>query len=163
VRTFFNHFETREHLHETIARERAEQLAEAFRALSSHPSPFAARMADLFRLIGAYLSERPAYRDFVGEMLRLRAPQANETIRRGSLGQSVHRLVADAAARGEISRAHSPEALADLVIGAITTAIANWSADSEYDLVRGLEEASNALADLFAPAGETNPPKRGRT
>jgi AcrR family transcriptional regulator len=157
VRTFFNHFETREHLHQAIARERALQVAEVLDALSRDPRPLATRMAGLFSAIGAYVSERPAYRDFVAEMLRLRSPGANETVRSGSLGQAAHRFVADAAARGELTPAHSPEALADLMIGAITTALSNWSASSDYDLVRGLEEASNALSDLFAPADEASP------
>jgi AcrR family transcriptional regulator len=155
VRTFFNHFETREHLHEAIARERALQLAGMFDALSSEPGPFPARLAKLFKSIAVYLSERPVYRDFVGEMLLLRAPRANETIRSGSLGQAAHRFVAAAAARGEISEEHSVDALADLMIGAITTALTNWCASSDYDLVRGLAEAASALSDLFAPAGES--------
>lgn len=162
LRTFFNHFETREHLHETIARQRASQLAELFDAVAAEDEPLAARIEKLFGLMAAYLSERPAYRDFVGEMLVLRGRGANETIRSGRLGQAAHRFVSEAAERGEISTAHSTDTLADLMIGAITMAISNWSASSDYDVVRGLEEAANALSDLFAPADEL-PPTRGRT
>ena len=161
VRTFFNHFETREHLHEAIAHERAVQLAALLDRWSRGPNPFAGRLQELFSAIGAYLEERPVYREFVGEMLHLRPARGNEAVRSGILGQAARRFVADAAARGEVTLAHSPEVLADLMLGAITTAISNWSASSDYDLVRGLEEASHALIDLFVPT-DTAPPRGGR-
>ncbi len=160
VRTFFNHFETREHLHEAIAHERAVQLSELLDRWSRSPDPFAGRLTDLFAAIGSYLAERPAYREFVGEMLHLRPARGNEAVRSGILGRAAGRFLADAAARGEVTLVHSPEVLADLMLGAITTAISNWSASSDYDLVRGLSDDSHALLDLFVPA-DTAPPQGG--
>jgi len=40
--------------------------------------------------------------------------------------------------------------LADLLLGALTIAISNWSADAAYDLERGLAGSRRALLDLFA-------------
>ena len=52
-------------------------------------------------------------------------------------------------ARGEIGRRHRPEVLADLLLGALTTALANWSAGEAYDLPRELARSARALLDLF--------------
>src|SRR5258706_10316505 len=71
-RTFFNHFETREHLYQGIARQRVEQFVERFVVLGSDPRPLARRLSELFAAMGAHLAARPLYRELVGEMLHLR-------------------------------------------------------------------------------------------
>lgn len=152
LRTFFNHFETREHLHEAIARERAVQLATLIEAWSGDPRPFPERLAELLAAIGAYLADRPAYREFVGEMLHLRPARGSETVRSGCLGQATRGFVATAVARGEVSERHGPEVLSDLVLGAITITLSNWCADGDYDVVAALAEAGDALLELMTPA-----------
>lgn len=150
IRTFFNHFETRELLHEAIARQRATQLGALLDEWSSKPEPFATKFEQLFLAIGAFLQERPAYRDFVGEMLRLRPSRGNESIRTGSLGEAAGRFISAGVERDEVTSAHAPEVLADLMLGAITIAVSNWSADEDYDLACGLENAASALLDLLS-------------
>jgi AcrR family transcriptional regulator len=148
-RTFFNHFETREHLYQAIAAQRVEQLVERLDVLRSDPRPLARRLSDLFAAIGAHLAARPLYRELVGEMLHLR-DDGSEAGRSRLLHQAVLRFVRDGVKRGEIARRHRPEVLADLLLGALTIALSNWSADAGYDLERGLAEAARALLDLFA-------------
>src|SRR6185369_12995307 len=87
-RTFFNHFETREHLYEAIARQRAEQTAAQLDALRDDPRGLAPRLNDLFTAIGAYLSARPLYRELVGEMLHLRSAGGTEAARSRVLGRA---------------------------------------------------------------------------
>lgn len=148
-RTFFNHFETREHLYQAIAGQRVEQLVERLDALRTDPRPLARRLTELFAAIGAHLAARPLYRELVGEMLHLR-DYGGEAGRSRLLRQAALRFVRDGVKRGEITRRHRPEVLADLLLGALTIAISNWSADAAYDLERGLAEAARALLDLFA-------------
>jgi AcrR family transcriptional regulator len=148
-RTFFNHFETREHLYQAIAAQRVEQLVERLDALRIDPRPLARRLNELFAAIGAHLAERPLYRELVGEMLHLR-DYGGEAGRSRLLRQATLRFVRDGVKRGEVARRHRPEVLADLLLGALTIALSNWSADAAYDLERGLAEAARALLDLFA-------------
>jgi AcrR family transcriptional regulator len=149
-RTFFNHFETREHLYEAIARQRAVQFAEQLDALCADRRPLARRLNELFAAVGAHLSARPPYRELVAEMLRLRHQGGSEFTRSGILGKAVLRFVRDGVARGEIGRRHRPEVLCDLLLGALTVAIGNWSADSGFDLEQDLAHAAKALLDLFS-------------
>ena len=87
-RTFFNHFETREHLYQAIAEQRVGQMAVLLDALASDPRPLAERLPDLFAQIGGYLAARPPYRELVAEMLHVRLDGKSETVRRGALGQA---------------------------------------------------------------------------
>jgi AcrR family transcriptional regulator len=150
ARTFFNHFETREHLYQAIARERAEQLALLIDGQADDPRPFGEQLLTLFAEMGAYLSARPAYRELVGEMLSQNLERGSETARAGLIGRAMRSFVEEGVARGEITRRHAPEVLADLLLGAMTTALTNWCASEEYDLNDGLEQAARALLDLFA-------------
>jgi AcrR family transcriptional regulator len=148
-RTFFNHFDTREHLYQAIAAQRVEQLVERLDDLRTDPRPLARRLSELFAAIGAHLAERPLYRELVGEMMHLR-DDGGEAGRSRLLRQATLRFVRDGVKRGEITRRHRPEVLADLLLGALTIALSNWSADAAYDLERGLADAARALLDLFA-------------
>jgi AcrR family transcriptional regulator len=157
-RTFFNHFETREHLYQEIAQQRAMQLAALFEEIAPDPRPVRELLPDLFGRIADYLDARPLYRELVGEMLHVRLAGGSEAVRERSLGSAAHHFVARAAARGEISAPVRPEVLADLLLGALTTALGNWSASPSYDLRRELREAAAALLLLFT----SPPPPRGR-
>jgi len=162
-RTFFNHFETRDHLYRAIAHQRAVQLADRLAALDEDPRPFARRLHDLFAEIGAYLAARPLYRQVVTEMLHVRTEGGAELVRSHVLGQAALRFVREGVRRGEIARRHRPEILADILLGALTVAISNWGASDRYDLERSLQETARALLDLFAPAAsDRRPPAADR-
>jgi AcrR family transcriptional regulator len=152
-RTFFNHFRTREHLYEEIARRRAERFAALIDAQRGDARPLAERLPELFAQVAGYVEEIPAYRELVGEMLHLRVDGASEVVRTRILGAAALRFVADGVARGEVTRRHAPETLADVLLGTLIAALTNWSASEEYSLSRGLDDAAAALLDLFTPAG----------
>jgi AcrR family transcriptional regulator len=148
-RTFFNHFETREHLYAAIAQQRATQAAAVFDAVAQDPRPIGQRLPELFGQLADYLSERPLYRELMGEMLRIRTEGGSEAVRGGSLGSAAQRFVASGVARGEITDRVRAEVLADLMLGAIHIALANWSASSSYPLARELRDSADALLVLF--------------
>ena len=140
-RTFFNHFETREHLYEAIASRRAVRLAETIDAARNDPAPLAARLGGLFEQIGAYLDARPRYREMVGLMLSRGTEAGNESVRSGAIGRAALRFVEDGLARGEVGSRHAPEVLADLIVGALDTALSNWSTSDSFSLARNLPPA----------------------
>jgi AcrR family transcriptional regulator len=148
-RTFFNHFETREHLYAAITRQRAAEFAVLLDAQRDDARPLNRRLPGLFAAIGQGLAAMPAYRELLGEMLRVRVDGGDETVRGRILGQAALRFVVDGAERGEVTDAHPPEILADILLGALATAIGNWSADEGYDLEGELDRTAAALVDLF--------------
>lgn len=152
LRTFFNHFETREHLYHAIGLQRAEQLAATLDALREGRHPFAEQLRGFFRGTGRYLGARPLYRELVGEMLKLRLDGRSEITRTRILGQAAQRFVASGVARREVTTRHAPEVLADILVGSLITALTNWSAGEDYALESELEASADALLDLFTPA-----------
>jgi AcrR family transcriptional regulator len=149
ARTFFNHFETREHLYQAIAHQRALQMAALMELRADDPRTFRERLTALFASVGAYLSERPAYRELVSEMLSLRPGSGAESARAGVLGRAALGFVVAGVERGEVTRRHRPEVLADLLLGSVTTTLDHWCADEAYDLEEALGQAARALLDLF--------------
>jgi AcrR family transcriptional regulator len=150
-RTFFNHFETRDHLYAAIARRRAAEFAALLEAQRTDERPLDERLPELFTAVGRGLAQMPAYRELIGEMLRVRVDGGDETVRDRILGQAALRFVLDGVERGQITTAHRPEVLADILLGAITTAVGNWSADKSYGLEGELDQTAAALLDLFGP------------
>lgn len=153
-RTFFNHFESREHLYREIALQRAEQMAGILDQRAADPRPMTERLPALLAEIAAYLSARPAYRELVSEMLALRFDSGGEATHDGALGQAVRRFVAAGVSRGEIGDRHPVDVLSDLLLGAITTALSNWCAIDDFDLEAALDGAAGALLDLFASGAD---------
>jgi AcrR family transcriptional regulator len=153
-RTFFNHFETREHLYVAITRRRAVEFAAFLDTQRDDERPLTQRLPELFSAIGQGLAGMPAYRELIGEMLRTRIDGGDETVRGRSLSKAALRFVTDGVDRGEITTAHRPEILADILLGAITTAVGNWSADKSYGIEGELEQTASALLDLFAADGK---------
>ena len=78
----------------------------------------------------------------------------SDFVRSGVLGAAAIRFVRDGVKRGEISRRHRPEILADLLLGALTIAVSNWSAGEEAKLERSLAESARALLDVFTAGGK---------
>jgi AcrR family transcriptional regulator len=147
-RTFFNHFETREHLYRAITRQRAEEMA-ARLASADDRTPSAVRLARMFDEAAEYLAARPAYRELVGEMISLPPGGGSEATRRGLLGRAALGFIEQGVARGEIDNRHPPEVLADLLVGALLVALSQWCADPDFDLKHSLGQSARALSDLF--------------
>jgi AcrR family transcriptional regulator len=161
-RTFFNHFETREHLYQAIAEQRAEQLAARFDGVAADPGPLPERLTGLLRELGHYLDERPLYRELVGEMLSLRGEDGSQIARNRSLGEAARRFIAAAVARGEVTSRHAPEVLTDILVGTLMAALVNWCANDDFELEGELARAAEALLDLLVPdSTPTNAPPAG--
>ncbi len=150
-RTFFNHFETREHLYAAIARQRTRQAAALFDA-PGEPGSLRESLPRLFGRIASYLDARPAYRELVGEMLHVRTDGRSELARSSPLGRAALRFVERGIAADGARSTLAPETLADILLGTLTLAISNWSASESYDLPRELERSAAALLLLFTAA-----------
>lgn len=166
VRTFFNHFETRAHLHDAIAEERAQNVAAALDRLADDGRPFPEALAAFLSAMADYLAERPAYRDFVGEMLQRHPARGDATVRGGALSVATDRFLATAADRGELRTDLPVASLADVVAGAVVVLVANWSADPAFDVRAEAGATAAVLTSLCtgrAPSPDpSNRPARPR-
>ena len=144
-RTFFNHFPTRQDMMRALAERRLLNLHDVIFDRSTEPIP--ARLIGVFDDIAAALVKSgDTYRELIGEMLG----SAGYGIQRGfALHETFLELVKDGVARGEVGVRHDAQTLADIIVGALTGGIVNWTADSTYSLETGLHDLAVALADLL--------------
>ena len=114
------------------------------------------RLIGVFDDIAIALVESGAtYREMIGEMLAA----SGYGIRRGfNLHDTFVELVKEGVARGEVSARHDAETLADIIVGALSGGIVNWTVDGTYSLETNLHNLGVALAELLyvlsrAPSG----------
>ena len=144
-RTFFNHFATRQDMMRALAERRLVNLHDVFFDRGDEPIP--ERLIGVFDDIAiALVKSGDTYREMIGEMLAA----SGYGIQRGfNLHDTFVELVKEGVARGEVSRRHDPETLADIIVGALSGGIVNWTVDGTYSLETNLHNLGVALAELL--------------
>jgi len=145
-RTFFNHFNTRQDMIRALAQRRLVNLHDVVFDRADQPVP--ARLIGVFDDIAGALAESgDTYRELIGQMFST----SGYGIQRGfNLHETFVELVKEGAARGEIGARHDPETLADIIVGALSGGILNWTVDATYSLETNLHNLGVALADLLS-------------
>lgn len=149
-RTFFNHFATRQDMIRALAEQRLVNLHDVVFERADEAIPV--RLVGVFDDIAATLAgSGDTYREMIGEMLAL----SGYGIQRGSnLHNTFVELVKEGVARGEVSGRHDAQTLADIMVGALSGGILNWTVDRTYSLDTNLHNLGVALAELLtADAG----------
>jgi AcrR family transcriptional regulator len=159
-RTFFNHFTTRQDMIRALAERRLINLHDV--VFDRADQAISARLIGVFDDIAATLAKSSdTYREMIGEMLAT----SGYGIQRGSnLHDTFVELVKEGVARGEVSVRHDAETLADIIVGALSGGIVNWTEDRTYSLPTNLHNLAIALAELLrapaqGPAGPSSRPK----
>jgi AcrR family transcriptional regulator len=144
-RTFFNHFPTRQDMMRALAESRLLNLHDVVVDRSTEPVP--ARLVGLFDdIASALVKSSDTYREVIAEMLS----SSGYGIQRGfALHATFLELVKEGVARGEVGVKHDVQTLADIIVGALTGGIVNWTVDKTYSLESGLHDLAVALSDLL--------------
>jgi AcrR family transcriptional regulator len=144
-RTFFNHFATRQDMMRALAERRLVNLHDVFFDRGDEAIPV--RLIGVFDDIAIALVKSGAtYREMIGEMLAA----SGYGIQRGfNLHDTFVELVKEGVARGEVSERHDAETLADIIVGALSGGIVNWTVDGTYSLETNLHNLGVALAELL--------------
>lgn len=145
-RTFFNHFATRQDMIRALAERRLVNLHDVVFDRADEAIP--ARLVGVFDDIAAALAKSgDTYRELIGEMLAT----SGYGVQRGfNLHDTFAELVKEGVARGEVSATHDAEMLADIIVGALSGGIVNWTVDRTYSLQTNLHNLGVALAELLS-------------
>lgn len=158
-RTFFNHFTTRQDMIRALAERRLVNLHDVVFERADEPIP--TRLIGVFDDIGATLVKSgDTYRELIGEMMAT----SGYGVHRGfNLHETFVELIKEGVSHGEVSARHHPETLADIIVGALSGGILNWTVDRTYSLETNLHNLGAALAELLtASAGASTRSKRSR-
>ena len=156
-RTFFNHFATRQDMIRALAELRLVNLHDVVFDRADEPIPV--RLIAVFDDIGATLVKSgDTYREMIGEMLAT----SGYGVQRGfNLHDTFVELVKEGVSRGEVSARHDAETLADIIVGALSGGIVNWTVDRTYSLETNLHNLGVALAELLTlGAGQSSARRR---
>jgi AcrR family transcriptional regulator len=145
-RTFFNHFATRQDMIRALAQRRLVNLHDVVFDRGDQPIP--ERLVGVFDDIAAALvGTGDTYRELIGEMLAT----SGYGIQRGfNLHDTFVELVKEGVARGEVGARHDAETLADIIVGALSGGIINWTVEETYSLETNLHNLGVALAELLS-------------
>ena len=156
-RTFFNHFATRQDMIRALAQQRLVNLHDVVFDRADEAIP--TRLIGVFDDIGATLTESgDTYREMIGEML---ATNGYGIQRGAKLHDTFVELIKEGIARGEVAARHGPETLADIIVGALSGGILNWTVDGTYSLTTNLHNLGVALSALLT-AEVSRSPRRAR-
>lgn len=156
-RTFFNHFATRQDMIRALAEQRLINLHDVVFDRADEAIP--TRVVGVFDDIAATLiGSGDTYREMIGEMLTI----SGYAIQRGSnLHNTFVELVKEGVARGEVSAPHDAQTLADIMVGALSGGVLNWTLDRTYSLETNLHNLGVALAGLLT-VDVSRRPRRAR-
>jgi AcrR family transcriptional regulator len=144
-RTFFNHFATRQDMIRALAERRLINLHDV--VFDRADQAISTRLIGVFDDIAATLAKSSdTYREMIGEML---ATSGYGIQRDSNLHDTFVELVKEGVARGEVSVRHDAETLADIIVGALSGGILNWTEDRTYSLPTNLHNLGVALAELL--------------
>jgi AcrR family transcriptional regulator len=157
-RTFFNHFATRQDMIRALAEQRLVNLHDVMFDRADEAIPM--RLIGVFDDIAAVLAKSgDTYREMIGEMLAT----TGYGVQRGSnLHETFVELVKEGVARGQVSARHDAETLADIIVGALSGGILNWTIDETYSLETNLHNLGLALAELLTMGAAKSASRRRR-
>lgn len=148
--TFFNYFPSKSALLDELARRMTEKLGPYMETIRLRAAPLEVALSEWFALSAATIRKSESLsRLLFGRVLS--GPGESEL--RASQMLEVHRayaaLVHDAVERGEIPKDSDVEFLAEMIAGAMTTLLNNWSNDARYPLESRAEETAAFLASAI--------------
>jgi AcrR family transcriptional regulator len=155
-RTFFNHFPTRQDMIRALADQRLGNLHDVVFDGARQATP--TRLVTLFDEIGSTLAKSgDTHRELVGAMVNA----AGYGVPRGSsMHDTFVGLIKEGIAQGEITMRQDPQRLADIIVGALTGAIVNWTVDRTYALQPNMHELGTTLATLLTAPDDSKPTGR---
>ncbi|HEY0229311.1 MAG TPA: TetR/AcrR family transcriptional regulator, partial [Mycobacterium sp.] len=86
------------------------------------------------------------YRELIGEMM---ATSGHGVHRGFNLHDTFVELVKEGVSRGEVNDRHDAETLSDIIVGALSGSMLNWTVDQTYSLQTNLHNLGVALAELL--------------
>ena len=155
TKTFFNHFETKQHLLREIARERLGVLLADIEAICKNEETTRDRLLAFFDLAAKRTLEAgPMNREFLTELVHVvnESPEKSDHARRlhGAFGA----IVEEGLANHEVTTRHAPGTLTEMILGAYYVLMFNYANLDAYPIEVHAEAVGHFLADAIAPHPE---------
>jgi AcrR family transcriptional regulator len=149
--TFFNHFTTKQDLVDQLARRGHDFVIEALETAMREGQTTGERIARFFAVIhDTAVSIGPMHQDLVAEVVRA-VYSASDPARVGLLRRAMEKLLRAGRAQGDVSRRHTLEDQATLVLGAHQALVFEWTHQPDFPIAERAARLARMLADVLAP------------
>jgi AcrR family transcriptional regulator len=151
-KTFFNHFPSKQHLVGEIASAFLDQALALLDEARRQGRTTRERLERFFlRVADESLAAGPMHRQLVMHVIRLLQERRADHEQSRRLHASVAALVRDGIRAGDVTRAHPPAVLTEMVVGAFYAVMLNWLGVDGYPLRARALGAARFLGDALAP------------
>ena len=154
-KTFFNHFASRQHLMRALAETAIDDLLADVEAARKQPGSTADQLAFLFEVFARNAEKAgPMQQELVTEIIHTTHATMDEPEQARRLHQAFGALVREGVARGDVTAAHEPETLTELVLGAYYSLMFSWSNFEGYPLAKRARATARLLGEALAPRNQ---------
>lgn len=159
-KTFFNHFQSKQHLLSEIARDALEQLFVQIEEARKRPGTTRDRLRHFFTGIADNAEAAgPMHRELVTEIIHVAHEAGAHPEQARRLHAAIGTLVQDGRAAGDVTRAHDASTLTEMIIGAFYVLMFDWANLESYPLRQRALAAARFLGDAISTPSGTR--KRG--
>ena len=152
TKTFFNHFPTKQHLIRELAHQAIEGFLIDIESLRSEAPSTRERLIHFFDMIGVAATDvGPKHREVLTEIIHAASSDGEKDRRARQLREAMGSIVRDGVAAGEVTTAHSPETLSELILGAFYALMFNWTNLDDYPVREQARAMAKLLGDTIAP------------
>ncbi len=153
-KTFFNHFPSKQHLLEAIARFAMDEHLAGVEELRKQPMTSRERIRCFFEWLADRCEDAGALRpELVHEIIRFTHANHPEGVAQ-KLHDSLAGIVRDGLEAGDVTREHDEETLVEMLLGAYYALMLSWTNFEGYPLRERATAAGRFLASAIALDGE---------
>lgn len=161
-KTFFNHFPSKRHLMREIAQAGVGQLLADIEAIRKRQTSSAERIRLFFEQVADNaLQAGPMQRELLTEMIHVAHETGTEHEQAQLLHEAFGALIAEGVAAGDLTAAHAPETLTEMLMGAFYVLMFNWANLDDYPIREHARATARFLAGSMASGpgdGPNRPP-----
>jgi AcrR family transcriptional regulator len=150
-KTFFNHFPSKQHLLREIAMEGLQHLLVDIEDARKHAGSTPERLMAFFTLIADNAEERgPMQRELLTELIHFAHESGTGNEQALKLQQAFGAIVEDGLAHGDVTTAHAPETLTEMILGAFYALMFSFANLEDYPLRARAIAAADFLGDALS-------------
>jgi AcrR family transcriptional regulator len=150
-KTFFNHFQSKQHLVSEIARDALEQLFTQIDEARHQPGSTRQRLHYFFSTIADNAEAAgPMHRELVTEIIHVAHEAGAHPEQAHRLHAAFGALVQDGRAAGDVTRRHDAATLTEMIIGAFYVLMFDWANLESYPLRQRALAAARFLGDAIS-------------
>ena len=147
-KTFFNYFPSKRHLMRELANEGVGELIQDIETVRKQTTSTAERIRLFFDQVVENMEQAgPMQREVLTEMVHVAHEGGAEHDQARRLHEGFSRLIANGLEEGDLTEAHPPETLTDMLMGAFYVLMFNWANLDGYPLRDNAQAAARFLAD----------------